>query len=324
MGLFFNSKTMKLKAAIICMTIMLAGAYASYAQSGEIPQPTFSLKLYPEGQNVDKGLEGAMGPKDSNGFTQKEETDKWGSIYYITDPVIDIYMPEKPNGQMVVVCPGGGYWFVSSLNEGAYVADWMNERGIAVCVVKYRLPNGHWEIPLQDVQNAFRYCRSKASEWGIDQIGVMGFSAGGHLAASATNLFTDEVTRPDFSILIYPVISMDKEITHMGTRIGLIGMNPDASLEERYSLDKQVTENTPPSFITHCTDDDVVPIENTIRYYRSLVRYGVPAEVHIFPKSGHGWGFTTEKFAGKGNDGFSYARNEFETSLERWMNGLRK
>ena len=329
------------RTALLCL-LVLAGCGGPALSEYGTPLPSETLLLYPEGQETDKGLDGAMGPCVSNGWTGQEAIAENGDISDVTEPTIDLYFPENPNGQMVIVCPGGGYWITSSWNEGLYVADWMLARGITVCVVEYRMPNGHWEIPLQDIQNAFRYCRAHAGEWGVNQIGVMGFSAGGHLAASTTNLFVDDITRPDFSVLIYPVISMDKTITHMGTRTNLIGKddkwdNKDvtvaeyeaaqakkAELETRYSLDLQVTEKTPASFIAHCTDDTVVPIENTIRYYRSLVKYRVPAELHIFPTGGHGWGFSSEKFVGKGEDRFVYARSEFEASLERWLESLRK
>ena len=335
---------MKLITAIICAASLFAGAVAAEAQPNCKLRPDQVLKLYPEGQAAGKGLPETQGPVTSNGNTaEMESIAENGNISYMGDNArMELYFPKKSNGQMVIVCPGGGYWITSSWNEGLYVADWMLARGITVCVVEYRMPNGHWEIPLQDIQNAFRYCRAHAGEWGVNQIGVMGFSAGGHLAASTTNLFVDDITRPDFSVLIYPVITMDKTITHMGTRTNLIGKddkwdNKDvtvaeyeaaqakkAELETRYSLDLQVTEKTPASFIAHCTDDTVVPIENTIRYYRSLVKYRVPAELHIFPTGGHGWGFSSEKFVGKGKDRFVYARSEFEASLERWLESLRK
>ena len=204
------------------------------------------------------------------------------------------------------------------------------------------MPNGNWNIPLQDIQNAFRYCRAHAQEWGVNQIGVMGFSAGGHLAASTSTLFVDEITRPDFSILVYPVITMNKTATHMGTRTNLIGKdekwdNRDVmlkdfeeaqkmkhELERRYSLEAQVTKDTPSTYLIHCTDDTVVPVINSVNYYWSLKQHNVPVEFHIYPTGGHGWGFSAEKFVGKGNDRFAYARSEFETSLSRWLESLRK
>ncbi len=326
------------------MAAFLLGGICATAQPNCKLRPSQTLLLYPEGQNVDKGLAEAQGPLASNGNTaEMENIAENGNISYMGDKArLELYFPKKPNGQMVIVCPGGGYWITSSWNEGLYVADWMLARNITVCVVEYRMPNGNWNIPLQDIQNAFRYCRAHAQEWGVNQIGVMGFSAGGHLAATTTNLYVDDVTKPDFSVLIYPVISMDWGITHKGTRTNLIGKdekwdNKDVTVKEyeeaqkkkeelvnRYSLDKQITKNTPVTFIAHCTDDKTVPIENTLRYYRSLVECGVPAEVHIYPTGGHGWGFSAEKFVGKGKDRFAYARSEFEASLERWLAGVRK
>lgn len=314
----------KFVSIVLGAVLMAAPGIFCTAQSCRL-KPSATLRLYPEGQNSDRGLEGTQGPHAANGFTEAEQTDAAGNISYISDNArIDLYFPKKPNGQMVIVCPGGGYWSVSSWNEGVYVADWMLQQGISVCVVKYRLPNGHHEIPLTDVQNAFRYCRSHAAEWGIKQIGVMGFSAGGHLAASASTLFSDDITRPDFSVLIYPVISFDKSITHQGTRDNLIGTGPKDSLADRYSLEKQVTERTPQTFIAHCTDDTVVPVENSIRYYRSLVAKSVPAEMHIFPYGGHGWGFSSGKFVGKGNDRFAALRPEYEAALSRWLKSVRE
>ena len=238
---------------------------------------------------------------------------------------IDLYFPKKPNGQMIVVCPGGGYSIVSSYNEGVYVADWMLEQGITVCIVKYRLPNGYCKVPHSDVENAFRYCRAHAAEWGVKQIGVMGFSAGGHLAGTTSTKWTEEQTRPDFSVLIYPVITMEQGFTHKGTRENLITKKAEwkEHMAEVYSLETQVTRFTPPTFLALCSDDFVVPAENSLRYYNQLINLDVPAEMHIWPKGAHGWGFSSEKFRGKGNDKFAYARNEFYASLKRWLESLR-
>ena len=238
---------------------------------------------------------------------------------------IDLYFPKKPNGQMIVVCPGGGYSIVSSYNEGVYVADWMLEQGITVCIVKYRLPNGYCKVPHSDVENAFRYCRAHAAEWGVKQIGVMGFSAGGHLAGTTSTKWTEEQTRPDFSVLIYPVITMEKGFTHQGTRENLITKKAEwkEHMAEVYSLENHVTRFTPPTFLALCSDDFVVPAENSLRYYNQLINLDVPAEMHIWPKGAHGWGFSSEKFVGKGKDRFAYAREDFYGSLKRWLESLR-
>ena len=274
---------------------------------------------------------------EDNGYNEGEEISETGGIRKISENArFDLYFPKKPNGTMLIVCPGGGYGNVSSYNEGVYVAEWMKERGYTVAIAKYRLPNGHWEVPLTDIHNIFRYGRAHAAEWNVDKIGVMGFSAGGHLAASATTLYTDKETRPDFSVLIYPVIAIDKTPSHKGTRLNLIGNEEkwastegktaeewiaDQKLHEelvkKYTLSNDITPDTPPVFLAHCTDDKTVPVINSIIFYNGLVNNGVEAEMHIFPKGGHGWGFSSERYVEK--DKIGYARDEFETLLARWL-----
>lgn len=306
-------------------------------------RPNQTIKLYPQGQSVDVGLPEAYGPLESNGLTGEETLSETGNRGNINDDArFDLYFPKKPNGQMVIVCPGGGYKYVSSFNEGVYVAEWMLAKGITVAVVKYRMPNTHWEVPLTDVQNTFRYCRAHAAEWKVNQIGVMGFSAGGHLAACSSNLFTDELTRPDFSILVYPVITLHRPLTHNGTRANLIGKDDvwkdrnklvDEYEEAQdmwndlkwiFSLENQVNENTPPTYLVLCQDDKTVPAQNSLMYYNKLLECKVPAEIHIFPTGGHGWGFSAEKYVGKGNDKFAYARPYFEQTLSRWIDSVKK
>ena len=328
---------------LLSAAFMAAPSVYSHGQSICKLKPTMTVLLYPEGQNASSGLPETEGPKVSNGITEPEWTDETGRIGGISDSArVDIYLPKKGNGQMVVVCPGGGYRYVSALKEGLHVADWMVERGIAVAVVKHRMPAGHWEIPLVDVQNAFRYCRAHSAEWGISQIGVMGFSAGGHLAASASTLYTDELTRPDFSILIYPVVSLNRKFVGQGTRNNLLGkdeMWDDKNMKvvefeekqtlysrllEHYSLHNHINGNTPETFIAHCSDDKQVPVEHSIMYYTRLIDSNVDAEMHIYPEGGHGWGFSSEKWKGKGNDKFTYAREDFSKALERWLENVRR
>lgn len=278
---------------------------------------------------------------EENGLSGDEDIQKSGNIGNISDNArFDLYFPKKPNGQMVVVCPGGGYVYVSTYNEGVYVADWLVSQGITVAVAKYRMPNRHWEVPLSDIHHIFRYCREHAEELGVKQIGVMGFSAGGHLAASATTLYTDDETKPDFSILVYPVTAFDKTPSHKGTRLNLIGpdeiwTSPEgksaekwladqrlhAHLVYKYTLGNGVNTDTPPVFLAHCTDDTTVPVINSIVFYNRLVECGISAEMHIYPSGGHGWGFSSEKYVEK--DRFGYARPEFEASLARWLESQR-
>lgn len=291
----------------------------------DVPQPTKTLKLYPKGQNVDMGIVEngkpvTLGPGESNGLSGEERVIRDGWIFNINDNArINIYLPEKPNGQMVVVTPGGGYEFVSSWNEGEYVAKWLNERGIAACTVYYRLPNKHYNVPLTDVQNAFRYCRAHAAEWGIKQIGIMGFSAGGHLAAYASNCYVDRVTRPDFSILVYPVITLEKGQTHEGTRLGLVG--DDRALADFYSMERRVSPNTPPTLLLLSADDDTVPTVSSTRYYHKLVEKKVPANIHIFPTGGHGYGFTTSDL---GTDGLGKHRELFFDCLQAFLDDVKR
>ncbi len=279
-----------------------------------LPKPSMTLRLYPDGQTGKTGI--ALGPGESNMITEPMEEIHEHVYQYVTDPFINIYLPKKCNGQMIVICPGGGYRNVWSYHEGAKMAAWALERGIAACVVVYRLPNGHHKVPLTDVQNAIRYCRANAKSWGVRQIGVAGFSAGGHLAASASTLFVDADTRPDFSILIYPVISFT-EISHGGTKKNLIGANPSQELIDHYSLEKRVSPSTPPAFIALSQDDKVVDPNNSIMYYQALLRNSVPGELHIYTKGGHGWGFGS-RFETE-EDILEEQRVDFDAALERWL-----
>ncbi len=297
-------------------------------QAYELVKPDFRVQLYPEGQNVDKGITEkgraiTLGPLESNGLAGEFKVNERGNISNVGDGAyLDLYIPKNCNGQMIVVCPGGGYSNCSGTNEGTRVADWCTKRGIAVCVVIYRMPNGHCKLPLNDVQNAFRYCRAHASEWGVKDIGVMGFSAGGHLAASASTLFTDELTRPDFSVLIYPVITFEEFITHAGSRNNLIGPKAKKSEVEYWSLENQVSENTPPTILLLSGDDRTVSPENSIRYYRAMQKHGVEGELHIFTDGGHGWGFTTVE--NSGHDNLGSQRENFFQILSRWLEAHNK
>ncbi len=211
----------------------------------------------------------------------------------------------------IVVCPGGSYVSLSMAKEGTDVAAWLNKMGISAFVLKYRLgPTYHHPAELQDAQRAIRYVRSHADDYGLkrNQIGIWGFSAGGHLASTAGTHFvttdigdsgiTDPIdkqsSRPDFLILAYPVITMQDPYAHRKSRTALLGEQPDPQLTNDLSNELQVTAQTPPTFLFHTTDDGVVPVENSVRFYLALRRAGVPAELHVYRKGQHGVGLATQ------------------------------
>lgn len=220
-------------------------------------------------------------------------------------PQIEVYLPNKKSatGQAVVICPGGGYSILAYDWEGTDIAKFFNAHGIAAFVLKYRLPDSLSstspdKVPLLDAKQAMRLVRSHAVEWNVNpnKIGIMGFSAGGHLASTLSTHFEEE-TKPNFSVLIYPVISMDKNIAHMGSRNNLIGKHPSDAMIKLYSNELQITNQTPPTFIVHASDDSAVPVENSLYYYQALKKNGVPAEMHIYPTGGHGFGLALGKGA---------------------------
>ncbi|MEO8414169.1 MAG: alpha/beta hydrolase [Ginsengibacter sp.] len=228
-------------------------------------------------------------------------------VHYTSQPTLSIFLPgkAKANGTAVIICPGGGYWITSIVKEGYDVAKKFNEWGVAAFVLKYRIPNDSSMTdksigPLQDAQRAIQLVRMHANEWNVDsnKIGIMGFSAGGHVASSAATHFqhsyienNDDINlRPDFSIFIYPVISFQDSIGHIGSRDQLIGKNPRKSLLDSFSNELQVTAQTPPTFLVHATDDNAVPVMNSINFYEALLRYKIPAEMHIYKSGGHGFG----------------------------------
>lgn len=241
-----------------------------------------------------------------------DSADNWIKMRFVTTPILDFYPApaEKSIGAAVIICPGGGYWGIAIAHEGAQVAEWLNSIGVSAFVLKYRLPDNSIMkdksiAPLQDGQQAIRTVRFNAKKWNIDpgKIGIMGFSAGGHLAATVSTHFNEKVyepkfpvsARPDFSIFIYPVISMNEKITHMGSRINLLGENPTPEMVARFSNELQVNGNTPPAFIVHSIDDNLVPVENSINYSLAMKNAGVPCELHVYQGGGHGYGMGRSK-----------------------------
>lgn len=255
--------------------------------------------------------------------TQKSETDKNGilRISEVSVPTLTLYSPPKgtSNGTSVIICPGGGYSILAASHEGSDVAKEFNKMGITAFVLKYRIPNENAQIdktiaPLQDAQQAIRVVRTNALKYGIspNKIGIMGFSAGGHLAATASTHFAKPIgenadetnVRPDFSILAYPVITM-KAFGHRGSADQLIGKNPSAEVVELYSNETQVTKETPPVFLVHAGDDMAVPVKNSLSYYEACQKNGVSANLVIYPKGGHGFGMNNK------------------STKEKWMNNVK-
>jgi len=260
----------------IVLSLALAGALCAQRPTAPQPQP-----LWPG------GAPGALG-------TAEED------IPTITPYVVP---PDRATGTAVIVAPGGGYVHLSMEKEGSDVAHWLNSLGVTAFVLKYRLgPKYHHPIELGDAQRAIRTVRSRAEEYHLkpDRIGIMGFSAGGHLASTAGTHFdagnpgaSDPIdrqsSRPDFLVLCYPVISFG-EYAHQGSKKALLGENPDPKLVELLSNELQVTSQTPPTFLFHTTDDHTVPVQNSVLFYMALVKAGVPAEMHLYAHGPHGVG----------------------------------
>jgi acetyl esterase/lipase len=241
-------------------------------------------------------------------FKQIDDTAAgWVEKFFITTPCLYYYPAPKvtATGAAVIICPGGAYWGLSIKHEREQVAKWLNSFGVTAFVLKYRLPDDsimeNKSIgPMQDGQRAIRIVRNGAKEWGIDphKIGIMGFSAGGHLASTLSTHFDEKVylsedttsARPDFSLLIYPVISMDTTLTHAGSRWNLLGGNPSPELVKHFSNELQVTQNTPPAFLVHSFNDDGVPVQNSIAYALAVQNFKTPCELHIYQAGGHGYG----------------------------------
>lgn len=278
----------------IILLILLSFSLGAYSQSNNI------IKLWPNGA------------PNSNGITEKEQEVNPNRIGFITEPELIVFPAKNPNGMAIIACPGGGYRYVAIDHEGLNMADWFNSIGITYAVLKYRMPNGNKEVPLSDVHQAIKIMRSNQDKWNFTQLGIMGSSAGGHLASTAATHYTEE-TRPDFQILFYPVISMNPTITHMGSHNNLLGKNPSKQDEEHFSNELQVNANTPPAFIMHSSDDNTVPVENSINYYMALVKNKVNASLHIYPIGEHGWGF---------KDSFIYKR-QWSGELEKWLEQIK-
>jgi acetyl esterase/lipase len=286
---------------------------------------TDSVYLWPVGQE----------PFDRPGEPPETVTAAPGRLLVrnVSRPQLKVFLPTKgqATGRAVIICPGGGYYLLASLHEGDDFARWLAAQGIAAFVLKYRLPNPElveaahkpW-VPLADAQQALRLVRTKAGAWGVDpgKVGIMGFSAGGHLAATAATQFARPLAltpdslanvRPDFAILVYPVVSFRDSHGHAGSRANLIGPELSTQQIDFFSAELRVTPQTPPTFLVHSADDQAVPVENSLRFYQALVKNKVPAELHLYPTGGHGYGFGRELKGGVAT---------WTEHLRTWLSGL--
>jgi acetyl esterase/lipase len=289
-----------MKTRILLFTIIL-GSLVSLSSNAQL----MSYNLWPDG---------IPGLKLNDSYAEKETMAEGLPTRYekVTNPALFVLLPPKETatGTAVLICPGGGYAALAFNHEGYAIARWLNDNGIAGIILKYRLPSDlimkdKTIGPLQDAQEALRIIRRNATSWNIDphKIGVLGFSAGGHLASTLSTHFDEKVyevkdttsARPDFSILVYPVITMDETFTHAGSRRNLIGENPSEEAIKRFSNELQITDKTPPAFLVHSGDDKAVPVKNSISYYEGLQKLGIPSELHIFMKGGHGYGMSVNK-----------------------------
>ncbi len=281
-------------AAFAAAMFIGGGAFAQQPQMPQMPkapEPAKTIELFTK-------IPGAKGePKKCDG------NDNIFFMRCVSTPQLAYFPAKEPSGTAVIVIPGGGYAGLTYMFEGLQTAEWLASVGVSAFVLKYRLPEDQYMQdrsvgPLIDVQQAVRYVRANAKEYGIDpqKIGVIGFSAGGHLASVVSTHYNDDVyksdfnvsARPDFSILIYPVITMEPATTHMGSREALIGKDAPQTLTDKFSSDKQVTKDTPPAFLVHALDDNLVPYVNSIMYTDALRKNGVEAELHLYARGDHG------------------------------------
>lgn len=254
-----------------------------------------------------------LGVPESNGIEGEEQFLRSDFVVKITEPRMYFYPApaDKANKAAVLICPGGGYAGVSVIKEGEEIARWFNKLGINAFVLYYRMPNGHRNIPLSDTRKALEIIHSRSKEWNIDpgKTGILGFSAGGHLAATTATHLACTPLRPAFQVLCYPVITMDSTFTHRGSRSNLLGRNPSDEIVALFSTEKQVSPSAPPAFVFHAEDDKTVPVKNSQVYAGALKKMGVPYELHIFKAGGHGFGMRPT----------NPETDEWPVLLEKWL-----
>jgi acetyl esterase/lipase len=283
---------------LVLILLFLANPFSAFSQNLEIP--------------LWENIPGAIKSNDYKEEITKDDDGVIKGFRKVSQPTLTVFLADQnsSNGTAVIICPGGGYLHLAINKEGYKIAKWFNSFGISAFVLKYRMPSDLTMKdktigPLQDAQEAIRMVRNNASKWHLDlnKIGIMGFSAGGHLAATVSTQYAEKVydskdevsARPDFSILIYPVISMQDGITHSGSKKYLLGENVNSEMTERFSNEKRVEDKTPKAFLVHATDDKAVPVENSINYYLALKQHNIPAEMHIYENGGHGFGLGNQE-----------------------------
>jgi acetyl esterase/lipase len=281
---------------VLLVPIILVPLLAGAPASAQAPTPSAYTMTAVDTAHGDREFH-LLWPDGAPGAVGTEAVDK---------PKITPYLAlrGRATGAAVVVCPGGGYRVVAADHEGKQIAEWLNSLGVSAFVLQYRLGERYRHpAPLQDAQRAIRMVRSRAKEWGVDpkRVGILGFSAGGHLASTAATHFDSgqpdakdpverEGSRPDFAVLCYAVISLQDPVTHAGSRRYLLGDPADPALVELLSNERQVTARTPPTFLWHTADDSAVPVANSLLFFQALVEAGVPGELHVFPHGRHGLG----------------------------------
>ena len=284
---------MKKLLAFLLGTIGMLGVHAQ--------QQSFDIDLWQDGL------------PNSNGIDKSQPYDDSKQNF---KPSIRVFLPDasKATGRAVVCCPGGGYSHLATDHEGYDWASFFNDRGIALIVLKYRMPHANTDVPISDAKEALRVVRENAEKWNINpkKVGIMGSSAGGHLATTVAT-HSDTLTAPAFQILFYPVVTFDYKYTHKGSRHGLIGEQAPQEQVDLYSNEKQVTSTTPPAIMLLSDDDRVVPSQNSVNYYLALKRHGIKAAMHIYPSGGHGWGC---------RENFKY-HNEMLADLSAWLETIK-
>jgi len=287
----------RLVALLLALAVLPACASEPAVDPATLPDQV-QLPLYP-------GDPPGEPTWDQDGPIPEMSIGDGGRYRYVHEPVLDVFHAkgENHNGAAVVICPGGGYGILAYNHEGIQVAQWLNDNGITAIILRYRMFPYRHPVPMHDVQRALQTVRASAHDWAIDpdRIGVLGFSAGGHLASTAATHFAaaDEdaadpvlrvTSRPNFAVLVYPVITMRSDVTHGGSRRNLLGPDPDEALVELMSNDEQVDDNTPPTFLVHSLDDGAVPIANSQRFLAALQAHHIPGELMVFDTGGHGYG----------------------------------